>query len=57
MLPIIYVDDTVLKAVDKFCYLGSVLAFAASIEDYVDALLARASAAPSAHETTAASGS
>jgi hypothetical protein len=37
--------DSVLKVVDKFCYLGSVLSSTAIIDDDVSARLAKASAA------------
>ena len=43
--PVIKAGDTFLKAVDKFCYLGSVLSSAANIDDDVSARLAKASAA------------
>ena len=43
--PIVKAGDTVLKAVDKFCYLGSVLSSVANIDDDVSARLAKASAA------------
>jgi hypothetical protein len=43
--PVIKAGDTVLKVVDKFCYLGSVLSTDASIDDDISARLAKASAA------------
>ena len=43
--PLITAGDTTLKAVDRFCYLGSVLSNTADIDDEVTARLAKASAA------------
>ncbi len=43
--PVIKAGDSVLKATDKFCYLGSVLSSAANIDDDISARLAKASAA------------
>jgi hypothetical protein len=44
-VPVIRVGDAVLKAVDMFCYLGSVLSSGASIDNDVSARLSKASAA------------
>jgi hypothetical protein len=44
-VPSIRAGDTVLKAVDRFCYLGSVLSSVANIDNDVSARLAKASAA------------
>ena len=43
--PTVRAGDTTLQAVDKFCYLGSVLSSVANIDDDVNARLAKASAA------------
>jgi len=43
--PVVCAGNTTLQAVDKFCYLGSVLSSAANIDDDVNARLAKANAA------------
>jgi len=43
--PVIQAGGTVLKSEDRFCYLGSLLTNAASMDDEVSARLAKASAA------------
>jgi len=43
--PVIKVEDTSIKAVDKFCYIGSILSSNAVVDDDISARLSKASSA------------
>ena len=43
--PVIKAGDTTVKAVDKFCYLGSILSSNALVDDYISTRLSKASSA------------